>query len=50
MVIGFLQRRGFHDAADLRVFNEGREGGRYRFARGVDWRAMAAPSAVPAEA
>jgi purine-cytosine permease-like protein len=42
MMIGFVQRRGFYDVADLQVFNEGRRGGRYWFARGVNWRAMAA--------
>jgi cytosine/uracil/thiamine/allantoin permease len=42
MMIGFVQRRGFYDVADLQVFNEGRKGGRYWFAGGVNWRAMAA--------
>ncbi|MDT7799912.1 MAG: hypothetical protein QOI78_3345 [Actinomycetota bacterium] len=42
MMIGFVQRRGFYDVADLQVFNEGRRGGRYWFTRGVNWRAMAA--------
>lgn len=42
MMIGYVQRRGYYDPADLQVFNEGRTGGRYWFHRGVNWRAMAA--------
>lgn len=42
MMIGFVQRRGYYDVADLQVFNEGRRGGRYWFTNGVNWRAMAA--------
>ncbi|GAA3531549.1 cytosine permease [Amycolatopsis ultiminotia] len=42
MMIGYLQRRGYYDPADLQVFNEGRTGGRYWFHHGVNWRAMAA--------
>jgi purine-cytosine permease-like protein len=42
MMIGYVQRRGYYDPADLQVFNEGRTGGRYWFQRGVNWRAMAA--------
>ncbi|QUQ71734.1 purine-cytosine permease family protein [Kutzneria sp. CA-103260] len=42
MMIGFVQRRGHYDVEDLQVFNQGRQGGRYWYRRGVNWRAMAA--------
>jgi purine-cytosine permease-like protein len=42
MMIGYWTRRGFYDVDDLQVFNQRLKGGRYWFARGVNWRAMAA--------
>ena len=42
MAIGFWNRRGWYSNEDLQVFNRGKIGGRYWFAKGVNWRAMAA--------
>ena len=42
MAIGFWNRRGWYSNEDLQVFNRGKTGGRYWFANGVNWRAMAA--------
>src|SRR4051812_20937882 len=41
-------RRGYSPPADVQVFNQGRVGGRYWFADGVNWRGMVAwiPAAV----
>lgn len=42
MAIGYFVRRGYYDAKDLQVFNQGKVGGKYWFASGVNWRAMIA--------
>ncbi|MQA10547.1 MAG: cytosine permease [Pseudonocardiaceae bacterium] len=42
MMIGYWVRRGYYLPDDLQVFNRGQRGGTYWFARGVNWRAMAA--------
>jgi purine-cytosine permease-like protein len=42
MTIGYFVRRGHYAADDLQVFNRGQSGGAYWFARGVNWRSMAA--------
>ena len=42
MSIGYFVRRGHFSVADLQVFNEGKQGGRYWFASGINWRAMVA--------
>jgi purine-cytosine permease-like protein len=41
-VIGFVNRRGWYDPADLQVFNKGERGGRYWFTNGLNWRALLA--------
>jgi purine-cytosine permease-like protein len=48
MMIGYFVRRGSYSPEDVQVFNQGRVGGRYWFASGVNWRGMAAwvPSAI----
>ncbi|WP_433789006.1 purine-cytosine permease family protein [Actinoplanes sp. CA-252034] len=48
MTIGYVVRRGHYREADLQVFNQGRTGGAYWFADGVNWRGMAAwiPAAI----
>ncbi|BBH69238.1 nitrate reductase [Actinoplanes sp. OR16] len=48
MTIGYFVRRAYYREADLQVFNQGREGGAYWFAKGVNWRGMAAwvPAAI----
>ncbi len=48
MTLGFLVRRGFYDPDALQVFNRGQQGGRYWFARGINWRGIAAwvPAAI----
>ncbi|WP_435742084.1 purine-cytosine permease family protein [Nocardioides sp. SYSU DS0663] len=48
MTIGYVVRRGHYRELDLQVFNQGRTGGAYWFASGVNWRGMAAwiPAAV----
>jgi purine-cytosine permease-like protein len=48
MMIGYWVRRGGHPPADVQVFNQGRLGGRYWFAGGVNWRGMVAwiPAAI----
>jgi len=38
----FVRRHGYYDVEDLQVFNQGRQGGRYWYSRGINWRAMAA--------
>ncbi|GAB2736506.1 cytosine permease [Salinifilum aidingensis] len=42
MMIGYWVRRGHYLPDDLQVFNRGQRGGVYWYARGVNWRAMAA--------
>jgi purine-cytosine permease-like protein len=42
MMIGYAHRRGHYLPDDLQVFNRGQTGGAYWFARGVNYRAMAA--------
>ncbi len=42
MMLGYWVRRGHYLPADLQVFNRGQRGGTYWYARGVNWRAMAA--------
>ena len=48
MTLGYVVRRGHYREADLQVFNQGRRGGAYWFASGINWRAMIAwvPAAV----
>jgi purine-cytosine permease-like protein len=48
MTIGYVVRRGYYSPGDLQVFNQGRNGGRYWFSEGVNWRGIAAwiPAAV----
>ncbi|MDQ6934552.1 MAG: cytosine permease [Actinomycetota bacterium] len=48
MTIGYVVRRGYYRELDLQVFNQGRTGGLYWFANGVNWRGMGAwiPAAV----
>jgi purine-cytosine permease-like protein len=48
MMIGYWVRRGHYAPADVQVFNQGRLGGRYWFAGGVNWRGMVAwiPAAI----
>lgn len=42
MMLGYFVRRGFYLPDDIQVFNRGQKGGAYWFARGVNWRGMAA--------
>ena len=42
MMIGYVVRRGHYFPNDVQVFNQGRIGGRYWFASGVNWRPMTA--------
>lgn len=42
MMVGYWLRRGYYLPDDLQVFNRAQIGGAYWFARGVNWRAMAA--------
>jgi purine-cytosine permease-like protein len=42
MIIGFITRRGWYDAAALQVFNRRQTGGRYWFNHGWNLRGMAA--------
>ncbi len=42
MSIGYFVRRGHFSVVDLQVFNEGKQGGRYWFSGGINWRAMVA--------
>ena len=42
MMIGYVVRRGHYYPNDVQVFNQGRIGGRYWFASGVNWRPMTA--------
>jgi purine-cytosine permease-like protein len=42
MAIGYWNRRGWYSSDDLQVFNKGKQGGRYWFANGINWRAMVA--------
>lgn len=42
MTIGYVVRRGYYAPQDVQVFNQGRIGGRYWFAEGINWRGMAA--------
>ena len=48
MTIGYVVRRGYYREQDLQVFNQGRTGGAYWFANGVNWRGIGAwvPAAV----
>ncbi len=48
MTIGYVVRRGHYRELDVQVFNQGRRGGAYWFASGINWRAMLAwvPAAV----
>ena len=42
MAIGYWNRRGWYSTDDLQVFNKGKQGGRYWFNNGINWRAMVA--------
>jgi hypothetical protein len=42
MAIGYFVRRGHYETTDLQVFNEQKQGGRYWFSSGFNWRGMVA--------
>jgi purine-cytosine permease-like protein len=42
LAIAYFTHRGWYDERDLQVFNRGETGGRYWFARGVNWRGLGA--------